>query len=51
LYEIDILYRDQARELGMRLERTESLNTNPKFIKGLANLVLAICGEKGWLNC
>jgi len=51
LYEIDILYRDQARELGMRLERTESLNANPKFIKGLANLVLAACGDKGWLNC
>ncbi len=51
LYEIDILYRDQARELGMRLERVESLNTNPRFIKGLANLVLAACGDKGWLNC
>lgn len=51
LYEVDILYRDQARELGMRLERTESLNTNPAFIKGLADLVLAACGEKGWLNC
>jgi ferrochelatase len=51
LYEIDILYRNQARELGMRLERTESLNTNPMFIKGLANLVLAACGDKGWLNC
>jgi ferrochelatase len=51
LYEIDILYRNQARELGIRLERTESLNTNPRFIKGLANLVLAACGDKGWLNC
>jgi ferrochelatase len=51
LYEIDILYRNQARELGMRLERTASLNSNPRFIKGLANLVLAACGDKGWLNC
>lgn len=51
LYEIDMLYRDQARELGMRLERTESLNANPRFIKGLADLVLTACGEKGWLNC
>lgn len=51
LYEIDMLYRDQARQLGMRLERTESLNTNPLFIKGLANLVLATCGDKGWLDC
>lgn len=51
LYEIDMLYRDQARELGMRLERTESLNADPRFIKGLANLVLAACGDKGWLDC
>jgi len=51
LYEIDMLYRDQARDLGMRLERTESLNVNPCFIKGLADLVLTACGEKGWLDC
>jgi len=51
LYEIDILYRDQARDLGMRLERSESLNANPRFIKGLADLVLSACGEKGWLDC
>jgi ferrochelatase len=51
LYEIDMLYRDQARELGMRLERTESLNADPIFIKGLADLVLVACGEKGWLDC
>ncbi|NTV14960.1 MAG: ferrochelatase [Desulfobulbaceae bacterium] len=51
LYEIDMLYRDQAKALGMRLERTESLNANPRFIKGLAELVLTVCGEKGWLDC
>ncbi|HSH13919.1 MAG TPA: ferrochelatase, partial [Desulfurivibrionaceae bacterium] len=51
LYEIDMLYRDQARELGIRLERTESLNANPRFIKGLADQVLAACGDKGWLDC
>lgn len=51
LYEIDMLYRDQASALGMRLERTESLNANPRFIKGLADLVLAACGDKGWLDC
>lgn len=51
LYEIDMLYRDQAKALGMRLERTESMNANPSFIKGLADLVLTACGEKGWLDC
>ncbi len=40
LYEIDILYRDQARQLGMELRSSKSLNTNPLFIKGLQELVL-----------
>ncbi len=39
LYDIDILYRQQAEKLGMQLERTESLNTSPLFIQALANLV------------
>lgn len=39
LYDIDILYRQQAEKLGMHLERTESLNTSPLFIQALANLV------------
>lgn len=40
LYEINILYKEQAAELGMRLEPCESLNINPLFIKGLKELVL-----------
>jgi protoporphyrin/coproporphyrin ferrochelatase len=40
LYEIDILYRDMAAKLGINLRRTESLNTSPKFIKALADLVI-----------
>lgn len=39
LYEIEILYRDQARELGMRLESTRALNDDPLFISALAALV------------
>lgn len=39
LYDIDILYRQQAEKLGMHLERTESLNASPLFIQALANLV------------
>jgi ferrochelatase len=40
LYEIDILYRRMAGDLGMRLESTPGLNTEPLFIECLKNLVL-----------
>ena len=40
LYEIDMLYRDMARELGIRLESTRGLNDDPEFIEALASLVL-----------
>lgn len=49
LYEIDMLYRDMARDMGMRLESTKGLNDDPDFIQALATLVLdALCehGEK-----
>jgi len=41
LYEIGMLFRDQAAALGMRLEATESLNIDPLFIAGLRELVVA----------
>ncbi len=44
LYEIDMLYKDMARKLGIRLERTESLNTRPGFIKALKDKVLEALG-------
>ena len=40
LYEIDMLYKDQAAELGMRLESTKGLNDDPLFIQALRTLVL-----------
>lgn len=40
LYEIGILYRDQAAQKGMCLKQSESLNTNPLFIQGLKDLIL-----------
>jgi ferrochelatase len=40
LYEIDILYKNMAAQLGISLRRTESLNTSPLFIKALADLVI-----------
>lgn len=40
LYEIDIVYKKIAQNFGMQLYRVESLNTLPKFIDALKNLVL-----------
>jgi ferrochelatase len=40
LYEIDIIYKNMAAELGITLKRTESLNTSPLFIKALADLMI-----------
>lgn len=48
LYEIDILFRGQAEALGMRLERTASLNTAPEFIRCLSVLVASACRQQGW---
>ncbi len=39
LYDIDVQFRQQARELGMALRRTASLNTSPTLIAALADLV------------
>ncbi len=40
LYEIDILYHNMAKELGMQLKSTPGLNDDQLFIKGLKGLVL-----------
>jgi ferrochelatase len=48
LYEIDILYRNMAEKLGIRLERVESLNTSPLFISALMDIVLRGMKEAGW---
>ncbi len=48
LYELDIQYRELAASLGIRLERTESLNVTPGFIKALKKLVLDACAVQGW---
>ncbi len=44
LYDIDILYRGQAKELGMRLERMPSLNVHPLLIQVLADRARAALG-------
>jgi protoheme ferro-lyase len=39
LYDDDILYRDQARRLGMRFERAETLNEEPLLIRAMAGAI------------
>ncbi len=48
LYEIDILYKKMAGELGINLRRSGSLNTHPKFIEALQDIVMTRVREKGW---
>jgi ferrochelatase len=49
LYDIDIVYQDLARSLGMHLERIEMLGTAPQMIEGLAELIHERVEEEGWL--
>ncbi len=44
LYDIDIEAQGVARESGIRLERARSMNTDPVFIAGLADVALAALG-------
>jgi ferrochelatase len=39
LYDIDIVYQQKAAQLGVHLERAESLNESPKLIAALVDLV------------
>ena len=49
LYDVDIVFKQQAGALGVRLERIEMLNTAPAMIAGLAQLVRRKAVEAGWL--
>ncbi len=49
LYDIDVVYQQQARKLGVHLERIEMLGTASKMIDGLAELVASTAKEAGWL--
>ncbi|MCG2709854.1 MAG: ferrochelatase [Thermodesulfovibrionales bacterium] len=48
LYEIDILYMQMAKDLGINLRRTDSLNTHPLFIEALKDIVIKNMKELGW---
>ncbi len=39
LYDVDILYREYAEKIGMKLYRSQSLNDSPEFIDLLTTLV------------
>ncbi len=41
LFDVDILFREYAAKLGLRLERPESLNGSPLLTAALADLALA----------
>ena len=49
LYDIDIVYQNLAKSLGIHLERIEMLNTAPEMINGLAALIREKAKEAGWL--
>lgn len=38
LYDVDIGAREQAERNGLRFDRIESLNTDPRFIEALATV-------------
>jgi ferrochelatase len=49
LYDIDVVYQNLAKNLGVQLERIEMLNDEPQMIRGLAGLVRQTAQEAGWL--
>jgi protoporphyrin/coproporphyrin ferrochelatase len=44
LWDLDVEARERAAELGLELERIESLNDDPAFIRGLAELCREVVG-------
>ena len=44
LWDIDVEARDRAAELGLELDRIESMNADPAFLEALASLVRARVG-------
>ena len=49
LYDIDIVYQQRAKTLGLHLERIEMLGSMPLVMNGLAELVCYTAQEAGWL--
>jgi ferrochelatase len=49
LYDIDVVFKSQAAELGMQLERIEMVNDDPEMMADLAALVRSRAKEAGWI--
>lgn len=49
LYDIDIVYQNLAKSLGVHLERIEMLDAAPEMIEGLAGLIRDEAKKAGWL--
>lgn len=49
LYDIDVVFQQQAQALGVHLARIEMLNTAPVMMAGLAELVRQTAKEVNWL--
>ena len=49
LYDVDIVYRDLAGRLGVRLERTASLNDDPLLLGAIAEIARDTAAGRGWL--
>ena len=49
LYDVDIAYRGLAERLGVRLERTDSLNDNARLVATLADLARRTAAERAWV--
>jgi len=48
LYDVDVVYRELAERLGVRLERTTSLNDDPLLVGALAEIVRDTAAARGW---
>jgi ferrochelatase len=48
LYDVDVEYQSVARELGIRLERTMSLNDDPGLVAALDDLTRRAVAEREW---
>ena len=49
LYDIDVVYQQQARKSGLHLERIEMLGSAPAVMNSLAELICQTAREAGWL--
>src|SRR5206468_1215271 len=48
LYDVDVVYRELAGRLGVRLERTASLNDDALLVGALAEIARNTAAARGW---